>query len=164
MCDGNGRKKSVEVDRPNVLIELKPDFPVVDKLLLDLSTAGIDEVVLQTDVASDMLESALGYDRKGLRLTYKKTKRTFEHIARPLADMDDDVLLIDSGAVTDINLTKMILKFNNATAPVILHTTIYEPQNVLDQSEDTFSCCESQEVFGGHLRQEGIRSDWLCPW
>ncbi|MGZ4901289.1 MAG: glucose-1-phosphate adenylyltransferase [Halobacteriota archaeon] len=149
LCDGYGKKKSVEVDRPNVLIELKPDFPVIDKLLLDLATAGIDEVVLQTDVASDMLESALGYDRKGLRLTYKKTERTFEHIARLLADMDDDLLLIDGGIVTDINLTKMILKFNKATAPVILYTTIYEPQNVLDQSDDMFSCCESQEVFGG---------------
>lgn len=152
LCDGYGKKKSVAADRSNVLIDLKPDFPVIEKLLLDLATIGINEAVLQTDVSSEMLANALGHERKGIRLTYKKTERTFEHITRLLAEIHDDVLLIDGGVVTDINLKKMTMKFAKAVAPIMLFVTTYEDaQNPVNHSENAFGCCESCEVFGGIL-------------
>ncbi len=152
LCDGYGKKKSVAADRSNVLIDLKPDFPVIEKLLLDLATIGINEATLQTDVSSDMLANALGHERKGIRLTYETTERTFEHITRLLAEIDDDVLLIDGGIVTDINLKKMIMKFAKAVAPIMLFMTTYEnAQNLMNHSENAFGYREPCEVFGGIL-------------
>ncbi len=147
LCDGYGKKKSVEADRSNVLINLKPDFPVIDKLLLDLATVGINEATLQTDASSDMLEKALGHERKGVRLIYKRTERTFSNIALLLKQMDDDVMLLDGGTVTDVNLKKMLLRFAKAAAPVMLYMTTFEEMQ--NANSDAFTCCEPCEVFGG---------------
>ncbi len=151
LCDGYGKKKSVEAGRSNVLIDLKPDFPVIDKLLLDLATNGISEATLQTDASSDALKNVLGSERKDVHLTYEKIERTFANIARLIADIDDDVMLIDSGIVTDINLKKMLMKFAKAGAPVMLFMTAYTDLHNSFNRSDVFDCCEPCDIFGGIL-------------
>ncbi len=152
LCDGYGKNKSVTANQPNVLIDLKPDFPVINKWLLDLATIEINEAVLQTSVFSDVLESTLGQERKDVRLTYKQTERALEHIIALLSDIDDDVLLIDGGVVADVNLKKMLMKFGKATAPVMLFmTTDPDMQRSVSQSANAFDCCESRKIFGGIL-------------
>ncbi len=99
-----------------------------------------------------MLEKTLGHKCKGVQLTYQKTERTFENITRLLADIDDDVVLIDGGVVTDVNLKKMTMKFAKSTAPVMALVTIYEnTQRPINYGEGAYDCCEASEVFGGIL-------------
>jgi len=150
LCDGYGKKKSVDAKAPNVLIELKPGFPVVDKILLDLATVGLKDAVLQTSVSSDMVQETLGEERKGVRLSYERTERTFENTAHILGRMDDDVLVVDSGMVTDLNLKKMLMKFTRSTAPVLVYTGVYEEaQRPVDPRSRTFFDRESYNVYGG---------------
>ena len=150
LCDGYGKQKSVEANAPNVLIELKPGFPVIDKLLLDLATVGLNDAVLQTSVSSGTLEKTLGEERKGVRLTYEKTERTLENIVRILGRIDDDVLVVDSGIVTDTNLKKMLIKFTKSAAPVMVYTGVYEElQRPIDLTSRAFFDRESYNVYGG---------------
>ncbi len=152
LCDGYGKKRSIEADRSNVLIDLKPDFPVIDKLLLDLATIGIDEAVLQTNASSETLEHVLGRERKDVELTYEKTERTFDNITRLLSDIDDDVLLLDGGVVADVNLKKMAMKCAKSAAPIMLFmTSCGDQRNPINRGYNMFDGCEPLDVFGGIL-------------
>jgi len=150
LCDGYGKKQSVSEGSSNALISLKEGFAVIDKLLLELATVGLREAVLLTSVSFSSLQDALGSERKGVKLSYEQTTRTFKNIASALGKMDDDVLVIDCGIVTDINLKKMIMKFSHTTAPVLIYAaTGAESHGTTNRVSGALFDWESRAVYGG---------------
>lgn len=149
-CDGYGKNRNVCEDKPNALIELKPGLMVMDKLLLDIVSAGINQAVLMTDFRSETIRKELGTERKGVELTYKKASRTFKHTAEAIGQIDDDVLVIDAGVITDINLKKMIIKFEQAKIPIMIYTThARKSSKLFDVSTSGFVDSEVYDEFGG---------------
>ena len=150
LCDGYGKKQSVNGGSSNALIALTEGFTVVDKLLLDLATVELREAVLLTGAPSRGLPETLGNERKGVKLSYEQAARTFEDIALVLAKMNDDVVVLDCGTVTDINLKKMIIKFTNSAAPVMIYAAIRaESSSSFERVSRAVFDCESSTVYGG---------------
>lgn len=137
-------------DRPNALIELKPGLTIIDKLLLDVVSSGINQATLMTDFKSEFLERELGTKYKGITLTYKKAPRTFEHTVEIIEQIDDNVLVIDAGVVTDINLKKMMIKFEQSQIPIIIYATLStRSSNLVDVNGGEFMNTDAYDVFGG---------------
>jgi len=149
-CDGYGQNRNVFEDQANALIELKPGLTVIDKLLLDVVSSGINKAVLMTDFKSEYLEKELGSEFKGIELAYKKAPRTFECTIEVIEQIDDDVLVIDAGVVTDLNLKKMIIKFDQAQIPIMIYTTLSTRSgNLINVNAGRFTNAEAYDVFGG---------------
>ena len=149
-CDGYGQNRNVFEDRPNALIELKPGLTVIDKLLLDVVSSGINQAVLMTDFKFESLERELGTEYKGITLAYKRASRSFEHAVDAIEQIDDDVLVIDAGVVTDINLKKMMIKFEQAQTPIIVYATLSTRSGTLvDVNGGGFMNTDVYDVFGG---------------
>jgi NDP-sugar pyrophosphorylase family protein len=150
LCDGYGKKQSINSDISNALTVLTEGFAVIDKLLLDLATVGLRDAVLLTDVSSRLLQETLGNESKGVKLSYEQTTRTFKDIARVLAKIDDDVVVFDSGFVTDINLKKMMIKFTQSAAPVMIYATVQaELSNSFERVSRAVFDKEPSMVYGG---------------
>jgi mannose-6-phosphate isomerase-like protein (cupin superfamily) len=150
LCDGYGKKQSVRDGSSNALIALTEGLTVVDKLLLDLATVELRKAVLLTGVSSPLVQETLGNERKGVKLSYERAARTFRDIALVLAKMDDDVLVLDCGAVTDINLKKMIIKFTHSAVPVMLYAaTSAESGSSLERVSRAIFDGESSTAYGG---------------
>lgn len=149
-CDGYGQNRNVFEDRPNALIELKLGLTIIDKLLLDVVSSGINQAVLMTDFKSESLERELGTEYNGITLTYKRASRTFEHTVEAIEQIDDNVLVIDAGVVTDINLKKMMIKFEQAQIPIIIYATLStRSSNLVDVKGGGFMNTDAYDVFGG---------------
>ena len=150
LCDGYGKKQSVNDGLSNALTVLTEGFTVVDKLLLDLATVGLREAVLLSTVSSRELQEKLGDEHKGVKLSYEHALRTFEDIALVLAKIDDDVIVFDSGVVTDINLKKLFIKFDQSAAPVMIYATIRaEPSSSFERVSRTLFDDEPLTIYGG---------------
>jgi mannose-6-phosphate isomerase-like protein (cupin superfamily) len=124
LCDGYGKKQSINDGSSNALTVLTKGLTVVDKLLLDLATVGLREAVLLTTVSSRQLQETLGNVCKGIKLSFEHAPRTFHDITSLLAKIDDDVIVLDSGVITDINLKKLIIKFTQSAAPVMIYAAL----------------------------------------
>ncbi len=150
-CDGYGLNRNVYEDKPNALIELKPGLTVVEKLLLDIVSAGINQVVLMTEFRSETVRKELGEEHKGVDLIYKEAPRTFRNTAETIEQIDDDVLVIDTGVITDINLKKMMIKFAQAKIPIMIYTTRRAPTygKSVGVSNYGFMDSEVSDEFGG---------------
>ncbi|MGZ4880658.1 MAG: glucose-1-phosphate adenylyltransferase [Halobacteriota archaeon] len=124
LCDGYGKKQSINEGSSNVLTVLTEGLTVIDKLLLDLATVGLREAVLLTAVSSRQLQETLGNECKGIKLNFEHVPRTIRDITSLLAKIDDDIIVLDSGVITDINLKKLIAKFTQSAAPVMIYATL----------------------------------------
>jgi len=149
LCDGYGKNKSVCDDSSNALVSIREGFSVIEKLLLDLATVGISEAVLLTDAFSSSLQTALGTEHKGVRLSYEHSARTVKNITSVLGTMDDDVLVMDCGIVTDINLRKLIMKFACASIPVLIYAATLSQRGSFDRMSAALFGWETREVYGG---------------
>jgi NDP-sugar pyrophosphorylase family protein len=152
LCDGYGKKQSINDGSSNALTVLTEGFTVVDKLLLDLATVGLREAVLLTAVSSRQLQDTLGDEYKGVKLSYEHAPRTFKDITLVLAKIDDDVIVLDSGVVTDINLKKLIIKFTQSAAPVMIYATVpTESSSSFERASRALFDDEPSTVYGGIL-------------
>jgi mannose-6-phosphate isomerase-like protein (cupin superfamily) len=150
LCDGYGKKQSVNDGSSNALTVLTEGFTVVDKLLLDLATVGLREAMLLTTVSSRQLQETLGNEYKGVKLSYEHAPRTFKDVTVALAKIDDDIIVLDSGVVTDINLKKLIIKFTQSAAPVMIYATIRtETGSSFERVSRALFDDEPSTVFGG---------------
>jgi len=150
LCDGYGKKQSAHEGGSNALFVLTDGLAVIDKLLLDLATVEFDEAMLLTSVASRQLQEKLGTEHKGVKLSYKHGSRTVKDVGIALTEMDDDVIVLDSGVVTDINFKKMMMKFENSEAPIMAYVAARaEPNVILDRLSEVLFGSEFSAVYGG---------------
>jgi mannose-6-phosphate isomerase-like protein (cupin superfamily) len=150
LCDGYGKKESANEGGSNALFVLTDGFTAIDKLLLDLATVELREAVLLTNVSSRQLQERLGTEHKSVKLSYEHGQRTSKDVGLALTKMGDDVLVLDCGVVTDINLKKMITKFTHSEAPVMAYITASsESSSSIDRLSKMLFGSESSAVYGG---------------
>lgn len=150
LCDGYGKKQSINEGSSNALTVLTEGLTVIDKLLLDLATVGLREAVLLTTVYSRQLQETLGNECKGIKLSFEHAPRTFRDITSLLAKIDDDVIVLDSGVITDINLKKLIIKFTQSAAPVMIYAALRtELSSSFERASRAIFDEQPRTVYGG---------------
>lgn len=150
LCDGYGKKQSAHEGGSNALFVLTDGFTAIDKLLLDLATVELREAALLTSVSSRQLEEKLGTEHKGVKLSYAHGMRTSQDVGLVLTKLDDDVLVLDCGVVTDVNLRKMITKFTHSEAPVLAYAAARpESRGSIDRVSKALFGGECSAAYGG---------------
>ncbi|MGC8496409.1 MAG: nucleotidyltransferase family protein [Thermoplasmata archaeon] len=96
--------------RPKVLLEIKENYTILDKQLLDMKNAGIKSVYLLTGYKGEIIENRFKNEYKGIELVYLKEdtpmgtlwsiKNLFEYI-------DDDILLRNGDTICDVDFKKL---------------------------------------------------------
>lgn len=141
LCGGQGKRlRPLTNDIPKTLIEIKEGYTILDKQLLDLRNAGIDKVVLLTGYLSEKIEERYGSNWKGINIEYSvedKPLGTLNAIRMGLANVDDDVIIRNGDVVTDVNIKKMIEKFNNSSYMAnMLIAKMRSPYGIVDIGDD----------------------------
>jgi mannose-6-phosphate isomerase-like protein (cupin superfamily) len=150
LCDGYGKRQSAHEGGSNALFVLTDGLLAIDKLLLDLATVEFREAMLLTSVASRQLQEKLGIEHKGVKLTYEYGSRTAKDVGFALTKMNDDVVVVDSGVVTDINFKKMITKFVHSEAPIMAYVAARaESTLILDRLSEALFGSEFLAAYGG---------------
>lgn len=141
LCGGHGKRlRPLTDDTPKTLIEIKEGYTILDKQLIDLRNAGIDKVILLTGHLSYKIEERYGQKWKGIDILYSKEEKplgTLHAINLGLKDVDEDVIVRNGDVVADVNIKKMINKFNNSNYMVgMLVAKMRSPYGIVELGDD----------------------------
>lgn len=118
LCGGQGKRlRPITNDMPKTLVEIKEGYTILDKQLIDLRNAGIEKVILLTGYLGEKIEERYGSSWKGVNIEYSKEEKplgTLNAIRMGLEKVDDDIIVRNGDVVTDVNIKKMINKFNGS--------------------------------------------------
>ncbi len=96
--------------RPKVLLEIKENYTILDKQLLDMKNAGIKSVYLLTGYKGEMIEKRFKNEYKGMELVYLKEETpmgTLWSIRNLYEHIDDDILLRNGDTICDLEFNKL---------------------------------------------------------
>lgn len=141
LCGGQGKRlRPLTNDIPKTLVEIKEGYTILDKQLIDFRNAGIEKVILLTGYLGEKIEERYGSIWKGINIEYSKEEQplgTLNAIRIGLEIVDDDVIIRNGDVVTDVNIKKMIYKFNasNYMANMFI-AKMRSPYGIVDIGED----------------------------
>ena len=141
LCGGQGKRlRPLTDDIPKTLIEIKEGYTILDKQLIDFRDAGIDKVVLLTGYLSEKIEERYGFKWKDIDIEYSKEEKplgTLNAIRLGLERIDDHVIIRNGDVVTDVNIKKMVNKFNcsNYMASMLI-AKMRSPYGIVELGDD----------------------------
>ncbi len=141
LCGGHGKRlRPLTNDIPKPLIEIKEGYSILDKQLIDFKNAGIDKAVLLTGYLSEKIEGRFGSIWKGIDIEYsveEKPLGTLNAIRLGISRVDDDVIIRNGDVVADVNLKKMMNKFNNSDYSASMFITkMRSPYGIVELGEE----------------------------
>lgn len=141
LCGGQGKRlRPLTEDIPKTLIEIKEGYTILDKQLIDFRDSGIDKVILLTGYLSNKIEERYGFNWKGINIEYSKEEKplgTLNAIRIGLEKVDDDVIVRNGDVVADVNIKKMVNKFNgtNYMASMLI-AQMRSPYGIVELGDD----------------------------
>ena len=156
LCGGHGKRlRPLTDETPKTLIEIKEGYTILDKQLIDLRDAGIDKVVLLTGHLSEKIEERYGPNWKKIDIIYSKEEKplgTLNAIRMGLEKVDDDVIIRNGDVVADVNIKKMINKFNNSNYMAsMLIAKMRSPYGIVDLGDDRIKKFREKPVLDYHF-------------
>lgn len=141
LCGGHGKRlRPLTNDIPKTLVEIKEGYTILDKQLIDLRNAGIDNVVLLTGYLGEKIEERYGSNWKGINILYSKEDKplgTLNAIRIGLEEIDGDVIIRNGDVVADVNIKKMINRFNcSSYIASMLIAKMRSPYGIVDLGDD----------------------------
>ncbi len=141
LCGGQGKRlRPLTNGIPKTLVEIKEGYTILDKQLIDLRNAGIDKAILLTGYLGEKIEERYGSNWKGINIEYSKEEKplgTLNAIRLGLEKTDDDVIIRNGDVVTDVNIKKMINKFNGSNYMAnMLIAKMRSPYGIVDLGDD----------------------------
>jgi NDP-sugar pyrophosphorylase family protein len=141
LCGGHGKRLRPLTDEiPKTLIEIKEGYTILDKQLIDLRNAGMCKVILLTGYLSNKIEERYGQKWKGIDILYSQEEKplgTLNAINLGLKNVDEDVIVRNGDVVADVNMKKMINKFNNSNYMAsMLVAKMRSPYGIVDIGDD----------------------------
>ncbi len=161
LCGGHGKRLRPLTDEMHkTLIEIKEGYTILDKQLIDLKNSGIDKVFLLTGYLGEKIENRYGSKWKGINIDYSKEDKplgTLHAIRLGLEKMNDDNVIIRNGdIVADVNIRKMINKFNNSNYMAsMLVAKMRSPYGIVDLGDDRIQRFREKPILD-HYFNAGI--------
>jgi NDP-sugar pyrophosphorylase family protein len=118
------------------MLEIKPDYTILDKQVLQFKFAGINDVVFLCGHLSDKIKERFGDEWNGVKLRYlveDSPRGTLYAINNLLSSFDADAYIIRNGdVVTDVNIKEMIKEHKNKMLMYI--APLVSPYGILEMS------------------------------
>ncbi|MEA1993512.1 MAG: sugar phosphate nucleotidyltransferase [Euryarchaeota archaeon] len=152
LCGGYGAAlKPLTDDIPMALIEIKDNYTIVDKQLIDFRNAGITDVTLVISYLGNQIKERYKKEYKGVKISYieeEKPEGTLKAIKRVLKDCDHDMVVRNGDIVTDINLKKFILSSQQTKFPVtIFITRLPSPYGVVETDAEKITSFKEKPLL-----------------
>jgi NDP-sugar pyrophosphorylase family protein len=118
LCGGYGKRLKPLTDHlPKPMLEIKPDYTILDKQVLQFKYAGVEEVVFLCGHLSDKIRERFGDEWNGVRVHYleEDSPRGTLYAINNLFNRFDaqDYIIRNGDVVTDVNLKEMIKEHRN---------------------------------------------------
>lgn len=100
---------------PKVLLEIKDNYTIIDKQILDMKNAGVKTLYLLTGYKGEMIENRFGNNYKGMAIEYLKEDKpmgTLWSIRNLYEYIDDDILLRNGDTICDVDFNELF-KFHD---------------------------------------------------
>jgi NDP-sugar pyrophosphorylase family protein len=141
LCGGRGTSLRPLTDElPKPLVELKDNYTVLHKQLLDFASAGFSEVFLLTAYKADLIRKKFGDEHQGIKLIYVEESEpsgTLPAVREGLRHACDDVLIMNGDVVADVNLKRMASKHESSGfQATIFATRMTCPYGVVGLGDD----------------------------
>ena len=121
---------------PKPLLELKSDFSILNKQIMDLKYAGIKDIKLLIGHLGDKIKSKFGNSYKGVNIQYlteKKPMGTLWALSNALKHIDCDVIVRNGDVVTDINIKNLIDSSRKGDNLVVITVTkMQSPYGIIE--------------------------------
>ncbi len=118
LCGGYGKRlKPLTDDIPKPLLEIKKDYTILDKQILQFKYAGVKKVVLLCGHLNEKIKERFGNDWNGVKIEYlieDKPRGTLYAINSLFKNFEADNYIIRNGdVVCDANIKEMINEHKN---------------------------------------------------
>lgn len=139
LCGGYGKRLKPLTDQtPKPLLEIKKDYTILDKQLMQFKYAGVKKVVLLCGYLNEKIKDRFGNNWNGLEIEYlieDKPEGTLYAINNLLKNFESDNYIIRNGdVVCDVNIKEMISAHKNKMLMYI--TPLISPYGIAEISEN----------------------------
>lgn len=137
MSGGYGRRlRPLTEDTPKGLLEIKGDFTILDKQLLGLKEAGIENVFLLIGFLGDKVKQRYKDSWGGLNIRYLEETEpmgTLWALRNGLKRVDSDVVASNGDIVSELNLGRFIKHSQGSDKPLTIFVTkLRSPYGILE--------------------------------
>ncbi len=139
LCGGYGKRLKPLTDQvPKPLLEIKDNYTILDRQILQFKHAGIKKVVLLCGHLHEKIQERFGKNWHGAEIHYlieDKPRGTLYAINNLLKNFDADNYIIRNGdIVCDVNIKEMMKKHKNKMLMFI--TPLVSPYGITELSEN----------------------------
>ncbi len=138
LAGGYGKRLRPITDSvPKPLIEIKEGYTILDKQILDMKYAGINEVYLLVGYLWERIKERYGEEWNGVKINYMvedEPQGTHFALKKCLTQLKDDSVVMNGDVVADFNIREMIRRSkNNQNALLTIAVTrMRSPYGVVD--------------------------------
>jgi NDP-sugar pyrophosphorylase family protein len=139
LCGGYGKRLKPLTDQiPKPLLEIKKNYTILDKQLLQFKYAGIKKAVLLCGYLSEKIKERFGNDWNGLKIEYlieDKPRGTLYAINGLFDNFEADNYIIRNGdIVCDVNIREMVSNHKNK---MLMHIVpLVSPFGIVELSDN----------------------------
>ena len=139
LCGGYGKRLKPLTDQtPKPLLEIKKDYTILDKQLMQFKYAGVEKVVLLCGHLNEKIKNRFGNNWTGLEIEYlieDKPRGTLYAINNLFKSFDaDDYIIRNGDVVCDVNIKEMINEHKNKMLMYV--TSLISPYGIAEMSEN----------------------------
>jgi NDP-sugar pyrophosphorylase family protein len=163
LCGGFGKRlKPVTESIPKSLIEIKEDYTILDKQLLDFKNSGVDEVYLLAGFLHEKIEERYGNEYNGVKIHYvieDEQLGTLNAIRLGMGAIEEDkhCIIRNGDIVSDINLKAMIDYGIKSSLPVIMFVTqMQSPYGIVEINGDRLVSFKEKPILEDYYINGGI--------
>lgn len=163
LCGGFGKRlRPVTETVPKPLVEIKENYTILDKQLLDFKNAGVDEVYLLAGFLHEKIEERYGDEYKGVKIRYvieDEPLGTLNAIRLGMEAIDGDkqCVIRNGDIVCDINLKAMINYGVKSSLPVTMFVTqMQSPYGIVEMNGDRLVSFKEKPILEDYYINGGI--------
>ncbi len=105
------RMQSLSGDLPKTMLQLKENYTILDRQLMDFSSSGIEDVYLLTGFKKESIKERYGNSFYNLRIHYleeEKPMGTLWAVRNLFRNVSDDVILRNGDTICDLDIADII--------------------------------------------------------
>jgi NDP-sugar pyrophosphorylase family protein len=142
LCGGYGKRlKPLTDSLPKPLLEIKKDYTILDKQVMQFKYAGVKEVVFLCGYLNEKIKERFGDEWNGVKIHYlveDSPRGTLYAINNLLKNFDADNYIVRNGdVVTDLNIAEMIKEHSNKMSMYIV--PLVSPYGIMELSGKTIT-------------------------